>query len=259
MKRRSLLFVIAFLVAAASTGAVFTYVSEVDARAVAGQQPTRVLVAIERIPAGTAASEAVAGELVEQKMVAGGSVPEGALDDVEEIADHIALGDIFPGEMLLAAKFAQQAPPNSGALTIPDGSIAISVTLEDPQRVAGFVTPGAEVAIFNTHAVLPEGTPAGQSASEDSNRATRLLLPRVQVLAVATEVAAPAPGTDGADEEAAEPSEATSTVALTLAVTQAEAEKVILSAETDSLWFALLSPSSVTAPSEGVDRTRLFD
>lgn len=263
MKRRFLLFAMAFVVALASSGAVFAYVSEVDARAVADQQPTKVLVVTERILAGTTAGQALENDQVEVKTVAKGSVPEGGLATVDDIADQVALADLFPGEMLLAAKFGAEPPPNSGALTIPPGMLAISVSLEDPQSVAGFVTPGAEVAVFDTFNVFPLAAASGQAPSGDRlsddfdvNRATRLLLPRVKVLAVGTEAVAAGPEA-GSDEEA-DVVAPVGVVALTLAVSQREAEKVILAAETGSLWFGLLSPDSKTAPSEGVDSRRLF-
>src|SRR3546814_14918395 len=50
--------------------------------------------------------------------------------------------------------------------------MAISVNLTDPARVAGFVNPGSEVAIFVTSDKLP------------SPALSRLLLSRVQVLGV---------------------------------------------------------------------------
>lgn len=268
MKRRFALFAMAFVVALASTGAVFLYVSEVDARAVADQQPVEVLVATERIVAGTSAGAAVANDLTEIRTFARGSIPEGALDDVTDVSEQVALADFYPGEVLLAAKFGESQPAGSGALDIPDGKLAVSVLLDDPRGVAGFVTPGAEVAVFDTFNVFPVDAAQGQTPSGDRlgdtyayNRATRLVLPRTTVLAVGTdaETAPPDPseaGGDDAEEVAAEPAES---VTLTLAVTQQEAEKVILAAETGALWFGLLSDTSTTAPSEGVDSRRLFD
>ena len=47
-------------------------------------------------------------------------------------------------------------------LVIPDDKMAVSVELTDFERVAGFVNPGSEVAIFGTAAApvrrLPDGT-----------------------------------------------------------------------------------------------------
>ena len=259
MNRRFALFAVAFLVALAGTGAVFTYVSRVDARAVAGQQPVQVLVASEKIPAGATAGSLEADGLVELKQLARNSVPADALKDVTGREAQVALSDIDPGEVLLAAKFASEAGPNSGALTIPEGQLAVSVSLEDRRGVGGFVTPGAEVAVFDTFNTAPDAdggaTPSGDRLTDSypQNRATRLLLGRVTVLAVDREVT---PET-GAVEDPATAAQAPDIV-LTLAVSQVDTERLIHAAETGSLWFALLSGTSKTAPSEGVDNLRLF-
>lgn len=257
MNRRFVLFAVAFLVALAGTGAVYGYVSQLETRAVADQQPIRVLVAKVLIPAGTLGG-ALGTDLVEVKSFARASVPENALLDLAGFETFQLLSDTYPGEVLLAAKFAPEAPPNSGALTIPEGKLAVSLTLDDPRGVAGFVTPGADVAIFDTYDVTQPtaGGPAPPSDNEES-RATRLLLERITVLAVGPTVkqsagdAAPPPEDSGAGAQIG-------SVALTLAVSQAEAEKLINAAETGSLWFGLLSKTSQTAPSEGVDSSSRF-
>ena len=265
MNRRFALFAVAFLVALASTGAVFSYVSKVDARALAGQQPTEVLVIVEKVEAGMRAEDILDNDLATLKTVARGNVPPGAVSDAKSIAGQVTLTDMFPGEMVLEAKLGTEAPPNSGALTIPEGKLAVSVTLEDPESVAGFITPGAEVAIFDTFNVFPKDAGSGQTPSGDrltddydKNRATRLLLPRTAVLAVDAKTSVKSAAGDEAEQPVGGAAPV-KTVALTLAVTQKEAEKLIHAAETGSLWFGLLSPTSTTAPSEGVDSRRLFN
>ena len=261
MNRRFALFAVAFLVALAGTGAVFVYVSQVDSRAVAGQQPVSVLVATQRIPAGTTAGSLRSQDLATTRLLARSSVPGQALSDVEGLEQQVTVSDIFPGEVLLAAKFAARAAPNSGALTIPEGKLAVSVSLADPQGVAGFVTPGAEVAVFDTFNVGPASAggaaPSGDRLTDgfDRNRATRLLLARVTVLAVGPDVEPEVKPAEPDDGKAGPP---VTSVALTVAVSQADAERLIHAAETGSVWFALLSKTSRTAPSAGTDNRRLF-
>jgi pilus assembly protein CpaB len=67
-------------------------------------------------------------------------------------------------------------------LTIPEGKMAISVQLTDPARVAGFVSPGAEVAVFIN--AEPEEIDTQTGATTKLPDFTRLLLPRVQVIGV---------------------------------------------------------------------------
>ena len=81
-----------------------------------------------------------------------GTVPRaqvlaGAVNSASGLETKVALVD-------RSTPTSRSSPPSSAtsgeqsALTIPDGEIAISVTLSDTGRVAGFVSPGATVAIF---------------------------------------------------------------------------------------------------------------
>ena len=68
----------------------------------------------------------------------------------------VALQNLFAGEQVVADKFGTNAAEAASPLGIPEGKMAISVNLTDPDRVAGFVNPGSEVAIFVTE---HRGTP----------------------------------------------------------------------------------------------------
>src|SRR5204863_4969233 len=110
-----------------------------------------------------------------QKKVARDSVAAGALSDIAPITNEVALSPIFPGQQILLQMFGAQG--STTALPIPSTDLAISVQLNDPARVAGFVEPGSYVAIFVTYA--PQ---AGLSGT--TGVTTRLLLPKVQVIGV---------------------------------------------------------------------------
>ena len=86
-------------------------------------------------------------------------------------ASLVALTRVFPNEQITASKFG--SPGEQDTLTMPTGKFAISVNLSDTGRVAGFVSPGSEVALFLNG-------PTGDSGEEG----TRVLLPEVQVIAV---------------------------------------------------------------------------
>jgi pilus assembly protein CpaB len=261
MNRRLVLFVVAFLVAITGTGAVFVYVSQADSRAVAGQQLVRVLVANKHVTAGAVAGSLLTKNQVTVRSLPRSSVPADALQDLAGHDKEVTVVDLYPGDFLLAGKLAPHAAPNSGALTIPTGKMAVSVSLEDPRGVAGFVVPGSEVAVFDTFNVAPGGAtePSGDRLTDGylKNRATRLLLGRVTVLAVGPDVTEGKSSSSDKSKKDAAGNQATA-VALTLAVSQPDAEKLIHAAETGSLWFGLLSDSSKTAPSGGVDNHHLF-
>src|SRR3954453_365935 len=144
MGRRTVLLVVALLVAAMGTGLVFAYVSHVDDRALADQKPHDVLVVKKLIAQGTTVTAAEQAGAFERKPIAESSIAPGALSDLAPIRSLVALAPLFPGEQVLQAKFGAAA--ENSILPIPPGKLAVSIQLGDPARVAGFVSPGAEVA-----------------------------------------------------------------------------------------------------------------
>jgi pilus assembly protein CpaB len=238
-----LLLVAAFVVAALGTLLVFVYVDRVDERALKDQQPVEVLVAKTRIAAGTTAQQAEQqGAFRLQRIPVSATVP-GYLRDPRPISGRVAVSDIFPGEQIVPEKFAE--PGATSALPIPDDRLATSVQLGDPQRVAGFVAPGSDVAVFVTIDTPPVGGRPGREA-------TRLLLPKAGVIAVGPTTLRPSADGEGNQESVP-------TAILTLAVTQAEAEKLVYAAENGNLWFALRTKDSKVEPGPGTDITTLFD
>ena len=86
---------------------------------------------------------------------------------------------IYPGEQVVESKFDEEITAGTSALPIKETESAVSVNLTDPARVAGFVNPGSEVAIY-------------YSAIGGSGPFTRLLLDRVTVIGVGSTTPAPA-------------------------------------------------------------------
>ena len=265
MARRLILFLLALGIALLGSGAVFAYASAADDRAMADQQPVDVLMAKDKIPAGTTALDAQTEGLVEIFAMPRRAVPEGALTSIEGVEEYVTTADVLKGEVLLAAKFVNKsAAAVAGVLPIPEGKMAVSVSLEDPARVGGFVEPGSEVAIFDTFNAMEMNqsgpkTPAGNGLEKkfEYNRATRMLLPRVQVIAVGDR-ALGATAEEG-DDPTSKPVTTDTRLTLTLAVDQDQAERLIQGTQTGALYFGLLTTTSKTKPSDGVDNRDLFN
>ncbi len=86
--RRILLFFVALAVALVGTSAVFVYVSRADARAMAGQQPVKVLTVGEAVvAAGTTVARLREQKLLEVREMPRSAVPAGALTDLEGLED----------------------------------------------------------------------------------------------------------------------------------------------------------------------------
>jgi pilus assembly protein CpaB len=238
MERRTLLLIAALVVAALGTTMVFLYVNGVNDRALAEQDPVQVLVATSAIDAGTTAGEALAAGAIESKEISRSSAADNALSDVTPIEDQVALSPIFAGEQILTNKFG--AAGSSTNLPIPDGKLAISVQLDDPARLAGFLAPGSKVAIFLTI------NAAGKEKSQ-------LLLPEVQVLSADGKTLAPAATGDTANASQAP------AALVTLAVDQAQYQKVFFASSHGQMSFALLGKDAKLSPSvPGTDIDNLF-
>lgn len=232
MGRRTVLLIAAILVAALGTTAVFLYASRAEDAAFAAQSPVQVLVATAGIASGTSGATVSSQGSVELKQLPAAAVPAGALSDLTPVAELATLTSVFPGQVILKQMFGAQRDV-SGGLTLPKGKMGVAVRLEDPERVAGFVRPGSEVAIFLT---TEEGS--GQNPTPS---VTGVMLERVPVVAVGPSTVSTSTTTaDGTTN-----TEEIPTAILTLALNQQEAQKVIQGSATGSLYFGLLNKESV--------------
>lgn len=243
MARRSLLMVAALVIAALGAAMIVIYVQGIDARAAEGQELVEVLTATETIEVGESVKDAQSAGKFETSEVVRNDLVDGALTSTSSISDDVALGDIYPGEQIIAKKFGE--PGSEEALTIPDDKIAVSVDLTDPARVAGFVVPGSKVAIFasgDPEAIKPDGS------TQKLSTYTRLLLPKVQVIGVGTTtITARTTKTDQG-----ETTEQIPRTILTVAVDQEQAEKLLFADRNGDLAFGLLSEKSQVKDGPGI-------
>lgn len=254
MTRRTVLLIGAILVAALGTTAVFLYVNGINNRATANQHPIRILVAKRFIPLGTTANSAAGAGAFTVRSYPRDLVSANALLNVTPIAGEVALTAIYPGQQILTDEFGKLG--TASALQIPGNELAISVSLEDPSRVAGFVAPGSMVAVFDT--VSSNGTSSVASAGTTPLKPqTRLLLSSAEVIGVGPETITPLT-TKNTSTGQVNTQQVPLTI-LTLALTQAQAEKVIFAQANGALYLGLLTPQSKVAPDGGVTAQNLFN
>ncbi len=265
MARRILAAAAAVVLALVAGSAVFLYVRTADARALAGQQAVKTWIAAEPVPAGTTLRTAIDDGLIRPELVALKGVPAGALQDRDLDDDLRATADIVPGEIVLAERFDDEVAVE-GRLVVPEGKLAVTVELTDPAKVGQFLDVGSRITVFDTFNVQeadPSGTtPAGDKLQDrhEYTRATRVLLPDVEVLAVGqTTTKQTTAETALAEEQPTVTATTTQTVTLvTVAVDQAQAEKLVHGIHTGTLYFALRSGDIEVVTGEGTDDRRLF-
>jgi pilus assembly protein CpaB len=244
MARRSILLSVAFAIAALGTAMIILYVQGVDARATEGQQRVEVLTATDVIDTGESVADAQAAGKLEKTEVVRDDMIEGALSSTSAIDDKVALGTIYPGQQIIGQQFG--APGSEETLTIPDDKLAVSVELTDPARVAGFVNPGSQVAIFasgDPEVYKPDGT------TQKLAPYTRILLTSVEVIGVGDTSMSSRTTTD---DEGKQTTEQIPRTILTVAVTQEQAERLIYASRNGDLSFALRTDKSKATDNPGV-------
>jgi pilus assembly protein CpaB len=259
---------------------VVNYARTADRRALAGQQAVRAFVAVKQVPAGTTADKAVRQGLIVPKLIARTAVPADVLTSIDGGYDQlVATSVIQPGELVLRPRFAARGTVQ-GTLVVPDGLLAVSVALEDPAHVGSFATVGSRVAVFDTFNIRGAAgapvTSAGDAAipsgdhlqdQAETVRATRLLIPSVEVLAVGASTAGSGAATGSEVARQVQksasamqaPGSRSNATLFTLAVTQGQAQQLIHSSLTGTLTFALLGPGAVATPGKGVQDHTLFE
>ena len=249
MNRRALAIAFALLLAVIGTAAVLAYVSHVNARALAGLKPVTVLVAQQEIPAGTPAGTAWQDGSLREETLPAQSVSTEAIGSITaDLGSLVMSSDVMPGQVLLRPMLVPVAQV-SGGLAIPGSMVAVTIPLCISEAVAGYVHAGSQVAIFDTFSSqsLSSSESCSQSGESHQGQAsgtveTRVVLPRVMVLAVGS----PGSGQGGSTSGLNAGSQSQGGVLVTLAVDQADAERVIQLTETGLPYLALLTPASQT-------------
>lgn len=243
MDRRRILLIVAVIVALLGTALVFLYVRGSDARANERFDTVEVLRAVAPIEAGETIDDAQASGKLQLQPVPQEQLLPNVQTSIQPLSGSVATVRILPGEQIISDKFSTEAAAPDSALTVPKGQIAISISLSDTARVAGFINPGTSVAIF-----LNGTDPSGQPF-------TRLLLDEVQVIAVGSTTTTQ---TTTTTPEGTQTVEQLPRTLMTLALDQADAERVLLSQGSGELVFALINEDSDVDPGPGTTADDLF-
>ena len=262
MGRRVIAVFAAAVIALIGVASVLLYARGADARAVSANQPSTVYVSKALIPSATTLKDALRGGLLVKTTVPAKGLPAGALSKVDDTNSNLlALTDIGPGEYVLESRFGT-TPVGTKAIEVPPGMVAVSVQLTDPARVGSFVTPGTRIAIFDSYKIKAIGEDAKSKAINDADiNGTSVLLDDVLVIAMGD--AALQPGattaTTGEEEEKPAPDPSTVSFLVTVAVTPANAARLIHGINNGTLYAALRSADLKIGTTTRVDDLNLFD
>ncbi|HWD83996.1 MAG TPA: RcpC/CpaB family pilus assembly protein [Kribbella sp.] len=249
MKRRVVTIVLAVLLAVLGTGAVLVYVNRADARAVAGQQAVTVLVAGKTIPSGTTAKDAKS--LLHKETLPASSVPSDAVAEITPAQESLVTSSDLSAGQLLRSSVLVTAEQATGGLKIPDGKVAVTITLCSPEAVAGNVRAGSDVAVFGTQVIGSTDAAAQPNCTGQHKQQfgkgignTRVVIPKIRVLSIG-------PAADGSQDTVKDTGIATQSassqndrILVTFAAGQDDAERLILLTQTSLPYLGLLGPSA---------------
>ena len=228
MGRRVIAITAAVLLAIVGVVAVVLYANGADQRAIASAQPRTVFVSAQAVPAGTTLNDSIAGGLIVETTLPAKSVPAGSLTAVtDENKNLLALSEIAPGEYIQSARFGT-TPQGSQAIRVPNGQIAMSLTLSDPARVGTFVAPGSHIVLYDT---IAGATATGGAAPVQAG--THVLFDDVLVIAMGSTALTPAQPTGQATA-----AQQGGTL-VTLAVTPEQAPRLVHALQNGTLYAGL--------------------
>lgn len=227
-KKRSLgvakiLFVLATIFSLFALVLIFQYLASAEERVLKSFDTVEVLVATESISRGTSLKDAESEKLIEVRTYPAKAVPLSSLQEISATAGNlVALIDIVPGQILVSEIFGDRVKPAIN-FDLPTGKVAITLNLTYEARVAAFLKPGVNVALFATSA-------------EQNNRpsSTTVLFRSIQVLAIGQQVD---------PNESAETGEVANFV--TVAVNYDQASQLVQAIQNSRIYLALLTDSSL--------------
>jgi pilus assembly protein CpaB len=246
---RTIAVVLALVLAAGATIAIFLYVRGIEERAFGDAELVEIFVAQGEVPAGTAATDAADAGLLARDTAPRVNVPEGAITGLEQIDGLFTVESILPGEIVLRDRWGASEEVAVG-FEIPEGFEALSVEVQIPPGVAGYIRGGDRISLIATVETPGETVtdPDGTVTEEPGEVLTQYLLQGIEVLTVGQRTI-----------ETEEPQAAPSTVLLTVALVPEDAERMVFAIENASLYFTLLPEGAEPQETPGRRLEDLFN
>jgi Flp pilus assembly protein CpaB len=284
MGRRTLVLIVALLLAGIAAFAVWQFLSNVEKE----KEAELELRAVYRVSGGTIA-EGTEGSLIlsQERAVLSDEetryLPDNAIGSLEQLTatltGRVAAGPISNNSILTTEQWVElTADIKPLAERIPEGKQAITIGVDNIQGVNGFIEAGDRINIIVTltapieqiaddviasETLTPEELQALQAELEQGI-ISRFVLQGLPVPAVGSEIRADEDAdqtvtvtTVPVDGEAAP--EQIQTGILTLEVTPEEAERIAYTFATGTVWLTLVPEDFVPVPTDGIDRDNLFD
>lgn len=232
----------AVVLGAIASFTLYRHLQGVEDQVYGEARQVEVVVAGVDVPRGTGGDAAIASALV-TKMMPAEFRPATAITAIDSLRGKVASLDIPAGTVVVENTFVDvaQAVVDTNAQLIPEGMVAVTISVDQVRGVAGLVRPGDKVNMIVNDPNVPE-TPTKQ-----------VLFQNVEVLFVGQ---TPAPQA-GADPAAAAPADPAGGGILTLAVPPLAASKIAFVSDS-GIYLTLVPPGNIPVPVPPVNGDNLL-
>jgi pilus assembly protein CpaB len=234
--RRTIILVVAVIVAAVAAFATYAWLNGVQDRAYKDATLVRVYKVAKDVEKGQTGDQALDSELIKSDKAPQEFRPANALTDINVIRGKVALTKLSAGQIVVDGMFVEpKVAQVTAAQRIPAGQVAVTVSADQVHGVAGLLVPGDKVNLM--------------ISTTDS---TQLLFQNVNILFIG-QTAAPEVG-----ETQAVP--VTTSDLITFAVPPLAAEKIVLATRLPDtiIHMALVPPDNQPVPVPPVNAPGIF-
>jgi pilus assembly protein CpaB len=179
--RRTVILLVAIVVAALAGMATYSYTNSADQRANDGARMVSVYMIKKDVPKATPGDKArsgyIASESIPEKLR-----PATAVTNLDTIKGKVALTDLAANQVLVDGQFVEpRVQQVTTAQQVQTGRVAITVSVDAVKSVAGLIVPGDKVDMLVSD-------PTGNNGDSE-----RILFQNLEVLAIGS-TTAPQPG-----------------------------------------------------------------
>ena len=250
MRQRVIVIILAILFGLVAAFLVSNYADDVKNAALEKTETVKAYVAVKSTPRGLTIDELIDRKLIELKQIPKEFLAEDTIKESHDLDDEVLAVKLTAGEHLSENKF--RAPKDAGlAFTTPKDMVSVAVPISSPKAAGDLIKVGDFVNVVGT-----------ANQQDEQEILSKTILQKVRVAAINSSM-----DNEDSSSEAKETGlsgsatkRPTTNTTISLAMSQADAEKLILMQEEGSVWLTLLpSKDAKTVATDGQTLKTVFE
>src|SRR4051794_10401464 len=174
--RRTMILVVAIVIAAVAAVATFSYLNGVQSRANKGAALVKVWVVKKDVQKGFPAEEAIGKGFLKEDSIQDKFRPATSVTDLNAIKGKVALTALSANQVLVDGQFVDpKVEQITNSQRIQPGRVAVTLSIDQVHGVGGLLVPGDKVNVMVT-----DGGPDAKAPTE------RTLFQNVEILFIGT-------------------------------------------------------------------------